>query len=279
MIDPHVLKFLKTLKILFIDIETAPNFYASFRPGKQHITIEQLHPDFLEPQIICAAWKWLGRPTVYTETWETKWQKDHRGHHKVIHDSTRIVQQLDKMVEQADIIIGQNAKSFDFKWLNTVRMLKDLPPLPNWLTITQRDTLEMMKKHLYLPSNKLDYISRLLGLGGKLPTRWEHWISITLDRDDAQERMKEMLTYNKKDVKDNEAQFLKILPYCEMTVNANLWTGFEGCRQCGSTNVARNGIRHMGEASYQQLQCRDCHGYAGRVRILKDGKTSTRVMK
>ena len=248
-------------RILYYDIETTPLMAYVWRCGKQVVR----HPQLVKGQdtynIICITYCWNDGKPAKALTWDYKTQ-----------DCTQMIEQFDKIIQQADITIGKNSDSFDVKHINTQRMIAGLPGLPEWSMYTD-DLQKQMKKHFYLPSYTLDYFSEMLGLGGKIKMEFADWIHIVEQtRGEGKKRFEKMVTYGKKDVEDTRA----IWEHCEKhftpRFNTAILNGGHSCKTCGSNNIRKNGTRFTGTTKYQSFYCNDHGGYGGRATISKKGK-------
>lgn len=182
-IKTNVFNHKKDLKILIYDIETSPNEGWFWRAGyKQNIEYNQIKK---ERAIICLSYKWLGEKEIYNLTWDEN-QNDYF-----------LIEQFIEVLNEADLIVAHNGDNFDIKWLKTRALIHKLhyKMLPNY---KQFDTLKVVKSKLYLNSNRLDYIAKILGFSGKIRTRYELWDEVCFDNN--RESLKEMLEYCDEDV-------------------------------------------------------------------------------
>lgn len=170
-------------KILIYDIETSPNEGWFWRAGyKLNIDANQITK---ERAIICVSYKWLGEKEVYKLAWDED-QND-----------KFLVEQFIEVLNEADLIVAHNGDKFDLKWLKTRALVHRLhySMLPNY---KQFDTLKVAKSKLYCNSNRLDYISKLLGFKGKIRTRYNLWNEVCVDNN--RDSLNEMLEYCDEDV-------------------------------------------------------------------------------
>lgn len=239
-------------KILFYDIETAPCLFWGWRTGKQFVSHNQLAKPDEGPQIICIAYAWNDGKPAKSIGWD--YQKQ---------DSVEVVRKFDKIVEGADIIIGKNNNRFDDKHLNTQRLLGNLPSHPDWMTDCTDDLEKQIRKYFYLPSYSLDYISQLLGFGGKDRMVFADWIDIVEKRN--KKSYFKMMKYCKKDVEDTRAVWDAVIKYCKPRRLLHEPDGAIRCTHCNSNKLKRNGTRWVGRSHYQMYWCNSCNGYAGKV--------------
>lgn len=184
------------LKVLVFDIETSPLLVYTWGIWQQNISLDMLLED---SSILSWSAKWVGEDKVMYE--------DVRGQRNLRNDK-RLVTNLRNLLDQADILVTQNGKSFDVKVLNARLVHYDIDPPSDCEHI---DTLAIAKKYFKFPSNKLSYMT------GNLCT--EHvksghkkfpgntlWVECLKDNKEA---WAEMEAYNKLDVLSLEELYLK----------------------------------------------------------------------
>lgn len=243
----------KAPRILFYDIETKPLLAYIWRLGEQAVYHHQLADQGNAYGIICISYAWNDGAPAKTIDWGYKAQ-----------DSTKVIREFDKVIKQADITIGKNSDRFDVKHINTQRMLNGLPALPEWMDYTD-DVEKQLRKFFVFPSYSLDYVSKVLGLGGKVKMEFGDWIDIVEQKNE--KSFQKMLAYNRKDVEDTRAIWNKIRPHVKPKMNqATFYQDFR-CTNCGSQDLRKDGIRRLGKTTYQTYFCRGHNGYAGRVII------------
>lgn len=231
----------KSPRVLIYDLETSHNIVAQFDIRDEYTP----HTNVLaERFIICAAWKWLGESKVYSVQIDRPF------------DDLKVVKALHDVISQADVIVGHNGDQFDQKWVNTRILYHGLPALPPVASI---DTLKVAKNRFRFNSNKLDYIANFLGLGRKIHTDPEMWLDIL--RGD-KKALREMVTYNKKDVVLLEGVFKRLSAYMPNYVSRELFGG-TGCPRCGSTKIQSRGLHRAISRVYRRWQCQSpsCMGW------------------
>jgi DNA polymerase elongation subunit (family B) len=184
----------ENLKVLIYDIETSYNIVSTWRAGYK-INIPH-YAIIKERAIICVSYKWLGEDEVYTLTWDTN------------QDDKFLLEQFIEVMNDADVLVAHNGDKFDIKWIKTRALKHGLEMLPTYVTI---DTLWLAKKHFYLNSNKLDYISKFLGFEGKISTSPELWDRVILEKDN--DALIEMVTYCEEDVRQLEKVYNTLKRY------------------------------------------------------------------
>lgn len=168
-------------KVLIYDIETSFNIGWFWRTGfKVNISPEQI---IEERKIICISYKWLGEKQVYNLVWDKN------------HDDKFLLEQFIDIMAEADMIVAHNGDNFDLKWIKTRALIHGLKMLIDY---PQFDTLKVARKKFNFQSNKLDYISKVLGHAGKISTNIDLWKKIILKDD--KKALQEMLTYCDEDV-------------------------------------------------------------------------------
>ena len=240
-------------KILFFDCETTPLLVYVWRLGEQVIRHNQLANSRPYYDIICIGYAWNDDKPAKTLHWDFEKQ-----------DSGRVVTEFDKIVKQADIVIGKNSDHFDIRHINAQRFLHNLPALPDWADYTD-DLEKQIRKHFEFPSSSLDYISKQLGFGGKVKMELTDWVNIVEKR--SKKSFEKMLFYNRKDVEDTRAIWNKMQPYIKPKFNQAAFYGDFRCTNCGSQDLKKDGIRWKGSTCYQTFFCHSHGGYAGRISI------------
>ncbi len=227
---------------LFFDIETSPNVGFFWGAGyKLRIGTENI---ITERSIICIAWKWAGQKKVYC----LKWDKDQN-------DKALLVEFL-KVLDSADEIVAHNGDRFDVKWIRTRCIKHGIQMMPNYTSI---DTLKAARGRFRFNSNRLDYIARFLGLGGKIKTDFNLWKRVVLGK--SLRALAEMVRYCKYDVELLERVFDRLNSYlpAKSVLRSSRVTL---CPECGSgrVNVNKHRISAAGRRSVT-FQCADCGKY------------------
>lgn len=179
---------------LFFDIETSPNVVFSWRIGNK---INLSHDNIIDERaIICVCWKWEGEEKVSSLQWNNGKDKD-------------LLLKFSKIIDSADEVIGQNSDKFDLKWLRTRAIFHNIPIS---IKFNSLDTLKMARAGFNFNSNKLDYMGKFLGVGGKNQTGYDLWKDIILHN--SKQAMVTMIEYCKVDVIRLEEVYQKLQPYC-----------------------------------------------------------------
>ena len=243
-------------RILLLDIETFPNLVWVWRLWKTDAI------DVVDPVIIAGfSAEWIGGEHV------TYVLPDFNN------SESELLKELWELLDEADVIVAHNAKSFDIKVINSRFMVNKFDPPSPYQVV---DTLREIKKVASFPSHKLDYLSKQMGLGGKLKHEgFEMWKGCMRGEKRWWEKMRR---YNRHDIILLKKIYQKISPWIS-TPNAGTFTDDEVCPNinCGSENIQKRGVARTRTRVYQRYQCMDC-GSWGRS-TLADPHQKARVVK
>lgn len=246
------------MKILLIDIETAPNLAHVWALWDQNIGLPQL----LE--------------SGYMLSWSAKWYGNDEIMYRSLEDYTKeqMLVYLWDLLDDADAVVHYNGRKFDVPWINgEFVQLGFLPPAP----YRQVDLLETVKKQFKFPSNKLEYVVKALGVGEKQKNSGhELWVKCMANLPNAWNEMRE---YNIQDVVILEALYTKLIPWVKGHANHGLFSdGTEPiCPNCGSKHLQKRGFTHTLASIYQRYRCTDCGHWSKDNKILnrKQFKTTS----
>jgi DNA polymerase elongation subunit (family B) len=242
------------VKVLFIDIENAPNQVYTWGLWKQNVSIGQI----VEPgKVFGFAYKWLGDKAA-------GFVSDHEHGHK------EMIETAWDLLDQADIVVTYNGISFDIPHLQREFLLQGLnPPKP----YKQIDLLRVCRKQFKFASNKLDYISQQLGLGRKTSHEgFELWVKCMEDDPKAWAKM---ARYAKQDVRLTEKLYHYLLPWLTNVPHIGQMDGQEhSCWACGGTKLARDGTAFAFVTSYRLYQCKGCGAWVRGSTKLQDATTT-----
>lgn len=246
------------MKILFYDIETTPLRAWIWRLGDQTVRHDQLDIDHQMYKIICITYCWNDDKPAKALVWNQE-----------THDSSDIVKKFDALIGNADFTLGKNSDKFDVKHINIQRVLSGFDGMPEWAKYTE-DLEKQIRKHFALPSYSLDYLSKLLELGGKKKMELKDWIDIVTFYGKSCKALNKMVSYGKKDVEDTRALWTKLekhlTPKWSMKAIKN---DKEVCDHCGSKNLRKNGVRNLGKTMYQNWFCNEHGGHAGKTKLVR----------
>lgn len=257
---------MRQVKILLLDIETAPNLVYTWGLYDQNVAINQIVE---EGYVICWAAKWLHQKKImydsiidYPETFKNN-----------PHCDRHIAESMWSLLNEADIVITHNGDKFDIKWLNTIFLKNDMQPPSSFQSI---DTLKVVKKHFKFVSNKLDFLTRRRKLGMKIPHEgFPLWIKCMKGE---QKSWKVMKAYCKHDVRLLEELYEDLKPYIVNHPNLTLYKGVKSlseCSVCGSKRMVKNGWFYTKVFKYRRYKCQDCGKETRDRRSTKDGSNQS----
>jgi hypothetical protein len=255
-------------KVLLLDIETSPIISYTWGLFDQNIGLNQIHTDW---HVIAWSAKWLDDKP------EDIMYMDQRNAAN-IEDDSRILKQIWKLIDKADICITQNGVSFDMKKLNARFIQQGLPPTSS---VKHIDTLKIARKAFGFTSNKLEYLTDKLCTKYKKSKHkefsgfdlWKECLSGNINA------WKEMEKYNKMDVLSLEELYYKLVPWVP-SINYNLYDDSEeSICKCGSKDFVRNGFAYTAKGKYQRYKCSKCSHETRDSKNLftKDKKQSLKV--
>ena len=240
-------------KVLFYDIETAPNLAYVWGQYDQNV-VEQ----YREWYMMCFGYKWEGQKTTKVvalpdfDLYATEPENDRK-----------VAQALWDLFEEADIVIAHNGDRFDMRKANARFIAHHMgPPAP----VHQVDTLKVARKHFMFNSNKLGDLGQHLGLGNKEATGgFGLWKGCMMGDNKAWQTMKK---YAKQDVDLLAMVNRRLRPWMTNHPNRALFDNKpDSCPACGHVELVRRGFRSTKVAQYVQFQCKACGAYCrGRVR-------------
>lgn len=250
-------------KILIYDIETMYNIVANWRLFDEYTP----HTNILkERYILSACWKWLGEKKIHS----VSVLDDPKRFAKDPADDKYVVGVLHRILSEADVVVAHNGDHFDNKFVNTRVLYHKMKPVAPYTSI---DTYKVAKAKFMFNSNKLDYLGKFLGFGGKTETETGLWLKV-LGGD--KKAIKDMIAYNKRDVELLENVFNALRPYMPNHVNRELFGGV-GCPRCGSKHIQSRGTHKAITKIYQRYQCQGCGGWFRELKAEK-GSTKYRVL-
>jgi len=232
-------------KVLFCDIETAPILAHVWGLWDENVGLNQIKSDWY---VLSWSAKWLGDSKVI--------YRDLRNS-KSLENDKPLLEEIWKLLDEADIVVWQNGKNFDHKKLNARFVLNGMQPPSSYKQI---DTLQIAKKHFGFTSNKLEYMS------SKLCTKYKKqvhrkfagfllWSECLKGNKKA---WNEMEKYNKYDVLSLEELYSKLIPW-DNSINFNVYTdSVNTVCKCGSKDFKRNGFDYMSTGKFQRYKCINC---------------------
>ena len=239
-------------KVLFLDIETAPNL--SWVWGRWEQNVIDVHTQWY---MLSFAWKWQGGkkteclalPDFY-HTYAKNKEND-----------KALLLFLWDLLDQADVVIAHNGDAFDLKKIAARLLFHKINPPSPYKTF---DTLKAARRFFKIDSNRLDDLGAYLGVGRKLPHTGKHlWFDCMAGKPTAWKMMKR---YNGHDVDLLEQVYERLKPWATSHPDLSIYTFHSGvvCPTCQSNHVWRRGTYFARKLEYQQWTCRDCgHWFHG----------------
>lgn len=243
----------KSPKICFIDIETSP--IIGYTWGMYDVNVLGV----IEPvKVIAVSWKWLGDSELHTRA-----LPDYKGYRGGVVNDTDLVNDVWKVLDNADIVIAHNGDSFDIKILNARFLVAGLNPPSDYKTV---DTLKVAKKYFRFNNNSLNELGGYLDEGRKTSTGgFETWLKCMAGEKEAWAQMRH---YNARDVELLERVYLRLRPYINNHPNLNLIAprkvtlSEHSCSSCQSLNTIKRGFSVTKLGRYQRYACNDCGSWS-----------------
>lgn len=253
-------------RILIFDIETAPMLGYVWGLWDNNVALNQLHTDWY---VLSWSAKWLGAPE------HEVMYEDQRGAGD-IEDDYNLLEGIWKLLDEADIVITQNGKSFDQKKLNARFILQGFKPTSSY---RHYDTKVIASKHFKFTSNKLEYMTdKLCTKYKKLKhakfSGFELWKECLKGNLEAWEEMKE---YNMYDVLSLEELFFKLAPWDNRFNLSVYYDDYNYHCVCGSQSATHSGYYYTNAGKYSKYKCNNC-GAETRGKVNHLGKDKRKSM-
>lgn len=245
--EPHILTF---------DIETFPAI--GYFWGKKW---ETNIIDVLEQSpVLSFSAKWLGGKQI------TKGLPDYKGYKNGSKDDSKLVKDMWSLLDEADVVIMQNGRTYDYKMTNARFLYHGLTPPSPFRMI---DTKNEARKYLRLPSYSLDDMVKYFGLGRKMEHEGFDLWTKCLDGD--RKAWAKMKAYNAHDVLLTEKLYLKLRSF----VRSNLGIFYNSnivCPSCGSKNIQSRGLTRNQTTMYRRIFCTDCGSWSRTTKNIQEVK-------
>jgi RNase_H superfamily len=255
-----------TLKILFLDIETSPIIAHVWGLWDNNVALNQIEKDW---HLLSWCGKWRGsKKVMYMDQSQAS----------NIQDDKKILKEMWKLLDDADVVVHQNGTKFDIKKLNARFILNGMQPPSSF---KQMDTFKIAKKYFGFTSFKLEYMSDKLNkkykkLKHKKFPGHEMWVECLKGNKKA---WKAMRKYNIYDVLALEELYNALIPW-DTSVNFSIYNDEKVTTcSCGSTDFQRNGFFYSSTGKFQRYRCAKCGAEArDRKSVLsKEKKASLKV--
>lgn len=236
----------RELKTLVFDIERLPGRFAAEFWDLNAFKNRRIHPDMVTewPRTICAAWQWYGAKKV---EFAAEW----------VDGTQTFAEVMWQAMDQADIVVGHNARRFDVKHLNTLFRDHGLRPPSPFKTI---DTLTSARAAFGDESMTLDALCTRLGIARKTD-KYDPVVARNACEGDAAAQRR-IAKYNKGDIVATAGLYTALLPWIKGHPHVAPVAGLDEptCPRCASTQVARNGIYSPAVYVYAMYTCNTCGG-------------------
>jgi uncharacterized protein YprB with RNaseH-like and TPR domain len=228
-------------RVLLFDIETSPHLGYSWGKWEQNVMAFKSY-GFL----LCFAWKWLDEKTTHVLGLPN------------VKSEKQLLLKLHKLLDEADIVVAHNGRSFDVKMVNGYFLHHKIKPPSDYKIV---DTKEVAKRHFRFVSNKLDDLGDYLNLGRKIQTGGiELWFDCMKGDKSA---WKKMMDYNKQDVVLLEKVYLRLRPWMDQHPNHNVFMGRVACcPNCGGHKLHARGYYCTRLTRAQRFQCQSCGAWS-----------------
>ena len=228
------------MKILFLDIETAPNKAYVWGFFDQNISASQVEAS---SYVLCWAAKWLGNSEMHFASV----QKDH---------AKKMLAGMHRLLDEADVVVHYNGLKFDIPTLNK-EFIKNgyMPPSP----YKQLDLLMVARRAFRFESNKLNYVASALKIGSKVKHEgFELWVKCMAGDEKAWAKMER---YNRGDVTLLEKLYRRLRPWIVRHPNLGAHKDGIACPKCGGEKVQRRGEQVAQTKTYLRYHCQTCSAW------------------
>lgn len=253
-------------KILLFDIETKPLIVYSWNVHDTYISPDDIIEDW---SILAWSAKWLGEDEIFYED---------LSHVKDKTKDKQLIKHLWELLDEAQVVVGQNSKKFDEKKVNARFIEHGYKPPSSYKSI---DTRQIAKKKFGFTSNALKQLTEKLNEKHRKKDHSEFpgntlWRECLKDNPRAWAVMKD---YNVADVLALEELFNKLHPW-DNSLNPSVYLdNEEQVCQCGNDHFQRNGYHYTNTSKFQRFKCSECGAETrSRVNLFnKDKRDSIRV--
>lgn len=243
------------LKMLGLDIETAPALVYSFSAFKTNIGYNQVVEP---PRIIAFSAQWKGARSVqfYSE------------YH---HSREEMLDALHALLDEADVVVTYNGDSFDLPWIEGEFIAEHMkPPSP----VMKVDLYKVIKKHSRWLHKKLAVVAdRLVGDQKIQHQGFGLWMDcLRGDEETKRKAWNLMRRYAKKDTALLWPIYEDLLPWIKLPHPVSRAEGLV-CRNCGSDHLQRRGTAPSLQGVYPRYQCQKCGKWQKGTQRLPVGET------
>lgn len=241
------------MKILHLDIETAPNLAHVWGLWQQNVGLNQI---VIPGYVLCWAARWDKE-----EQDEMFFARLHHNKDGTPNQKARraLLRKMHRLMTEADAVVTYNGGRFDLPTLNAEFAEIGLsPPAP----YAHVDLYRTVKRQFRFPSFKLAYVAQRFGVGSKVKHAGHSLWALCM-KDDP-ESWRKMQEYNEGDVDLQRDLYRFLLPWVPNHPNHGLFNrdGRPCCVNCGGHRLKSKGLRTTHAQTYRRYQCRDCGAWS-----------------
>ena len=245
-------------RILYVDIETSPHLAHVWGMWDQNVGLSQLKK---AGRIMGFAYRWK-------DGQKARWVSEYDASVGESSDEKYLamLEKAHQLYDEADIVVTYNGDRFDNLHFNAAWAMAGMtPPSP----VQSIDLFSTVKRKLRFPSNKLDYVCKVL-LGQRKVAHhghqlWNECIDPDVDERTRAKAWRLMSRYARQDVDLLQPPHEKLMPWLPNTVNVAIFGDDHdapACGRCGSTDLERRGFAATAAKVYQRFRCRSCGAWA-----------------
>jgi len=226
------------VKILLLDIESAPNKVYSWGLWDQNIATSQVEET---GYVLCWAAKWFGTRQILFDSVKAS-------------GSRTMLARIHKLLDEADVVVHYNGLKYDIPTLNKEFIKARMrPPSP----YKQVDLYQVVRRAFRFESNKLDFVSEALEIGRKVKhAGFKLWVDcMDAQRPGHEKAWAKMERYNRGDVSLTDKLYRRLRPW--IIRHPNIAIGL-ACPKCGGTKVQRRGDQVAALRRYARYHCQTC---------------------
>ncbi len=243
-------------KVLTLDIETLPIIAYVWDTWNTNIYSKQIVKDWC---ILSWSGKWINDTKIMSDVLTSK--------EAINRDDKRLIGEFWQLLEDADVVIGQNCKRFDLKKLNTRFWKNGLHKPKSYKVI---DTLSTAKSVFGLTYNNLDFIAKFIGAQEKLETEFELWAACDRGEKQALQQMRE---YNEQDVITQEEIYFEMREWIPNHPDLGVYENLENvCPVCLDNNYKEVGLYTSKSLQYKEYRCSNCNSIWHDTHSVKEKK-------
>lgn len=239
-------------KILVYDLEVTPLLGWTYGTYQTNVLrIER------QPIIMSFSYQWYGEDKIHHERLSQRDLKDW--------SDKGIAGKLRDLFIKADVVIAHNANRFDNKVANAAFLRNGIAPPSSYKTV---DTLAAARSIARFPSNSLDSLGEVLGVGRKSEVKHgDLWYACLMGDKKAWKLMEE---YNNQDVSLLVAIYEKLRPFIRNHPNLGDIAQADGaCPTCLSTDLKLEGTHARRAGRVQSYSCRNCKRWCNEASIVR----------